>query len=68
MPAIEPIPLTKNDGGVREFYTEARVEALNTALADKGIAAEKIICILHIPGQIVVSPTPAQFRVIYREN
>jgi hypothetical protein len=51
---------------VTELLTEARVEALNSALADRGITADRIITILQVPGQTVANPTPAQFRVLYR--
>ena len=51
---------------VSELFTEARLEALNAALADLGIAAERIITIFQVPGQTLVNPTPAQFRVLYR--
>ena len=52
--------------GVMELFTEARVDSLNAVLADRGIAADKIITILHVPGQTLANPTPPQFRVLYR--
>jgi len=51
---------------VKELFIEARVDTLNATLTDLGIAAEKIITIFQVPGQTLVSPTPAQFRVLYR--
>ena len=51
---------------IRELFTEARVEALNTALAELGIAAENVVTVFQVPGQALVNPTPAQFRVLYR--
>ena len=51
---------------IKELFTEARVEALNSALADLGIAAENVVTIFQVPGQALVKPTPAQFRVLYR--
>ena len=51
---------------IKELFTEARVEALNAALADLGIAAENVVTIFQVPGQVLVNPTPAQFRVLYR--
>ena len=51
---------------VKELFTEARVESLNAVLADRGIGADKIIAILHVPGQTMAKPTPPQFRVLYR--
>jgi hypothetical protein len=51
---------------VKELFTEARVDTLNAVLADRGIGAERIIAILHVPGQTMAKPTPSQFRVLYR--
>ena len=51
---------------VKELFTEARVESLNAVLADRGIGADQIVAILHVPGQTMAKPTPAQFRVLYR--
>jgi hypothetical protein len=65
MAASQPTPLS-NRADVAELLTEARVEALNAALADRGITADRIITVLHVPGQTVANPKPAQFRVLYR--
>ena len=51
---------------VSEILTEATVEALNSALSEKGIAPEAILSILPIAGQNLINPSPAQFRVLYR--
>jgi hypothetical protein len=51
---------------VDEFFTEARIEALNNELVRREIAAEQVITVLTVAGQIMVSPTPMQFRVLYR--
>jgi hypothetical protein len=53
---------------VEEFFTEARVAALNIELLKRGISAEQVIAILPVAGQIMVSPTPPQFRVLYRTH
>jgi hypothetical protein len=53
---------------VDEFFTEARIEALNTELLKREISAGQVIAILPVAGQIMVSPTPPQFRVLYRTN
>jgi hypothetical protein len=55
-----------NANVVDEFFTEARIEALNSELIKREIAAEQVITILPVTGQIMVSPTPPQFRVLYR--
>ena len=51
---------------VDEFFTESRIEALNNELVRREIAAEQVITVLTVAGQIMVSPTPMQFRVLYR--
>jgi hypothetical protein len=51
---------------VGEIVTEATVVALNSALADRGIGAERIISILPVAAQTLVTAMPAQFRVLYR--
>jgi hypothetical protein len=51
---------------VDEFFTEARIEALNTELLRREISAEQVIAVLPVTGQMMVNPTPAQFRVLYR--
>ena len=58
--------LGKTKSEVREVLTEASVEALNSTLSEKGIAAEAIVSILQIPAQNLINPSPAQFRVLYR--
>jgi hypothetical protein len=51
---------------VDEFFTEARIEALNSEMIRREIAAEQVITIIPVAGQIMASPTPPQFRVLYR--
>jgi hypothetical protein len=58
--------VTSRANAVSELLTNADVDSLNSALADRGIAAEQIITILHVPGKIMVDPTPAKFRILYR--
>lgn len=58
--------LANDEGNVRELFTKADVEALNSALTEQGISPHQIITVLHVPGQIVASPTAPQFRVLYR--
>lgn len=52
---------------VGEFVTEARLEALNTALAAHGVDASRIITIFEIHGQPVANGHPARYRVLYRK-
>ncbi len=51
---------------VDELFTEANIVALNEVLLERSISPERIISILAVPGQTLVNPTPAQFRVLYR--
>jgi hypothetical protein len=51
---------------VDEMFTEARIEALNAKLIERGISADQVIAILPVEARIMVNPTPPQFRVLYR--
>jgi hypothetical protein len=51
---------------VNELFTEAKIDALNTKLIERGISADQIIAILSVEAQLMVNPTPPQFRVLYR--
>ncbi|SDR51135.1 hypothetical protein SAMN05444161_4984 [Rhizobiales bacterium GAS191] len=53
---------------VEELYTEAEIETLNVVLLQHGISAERIVAIIPVPAQTMVTPTPPQFRVLYRSN
>jgi hypothetical protein len=53
---------------VDEFFTEAKIEALNSELLRREISSEQVIAVLPVAGQIMVSPTPPQFPVLYRTN
>jgi hypothetical protein len=66
MPMRDPLP----DGAsvVGEFFTEARIDALNAELIRREIATEQIIMVLPVETQIMVNPTPPQFRVLYRKR
>jgi hypothetical protein len=55
-----------NSAIVNEIFTEAKIDALNTKLIERGISAEQVIAILPVEGQIMANPTPPQFRVLYR--
>lgn len=64
--AFAEASLSNRDAAVGEIVTAATVEALNAALADRGIGAERIITILPVAPQTLVTAAPAQFRVLYR--
>jgi hypothetical protein len=68
MTAPQPAMFSNSVWVVDEFFTEAKIEALNTELLRREISAEQVIAILPVAGQIMVSPTPPQFRVLYRTN
>ena len=59
--------LSNDVAEVNEFYTEATTDSLNRALSQRGISADRIIAVMPLPGQIMVQPTPPQFRVLYRK-
>ena len=52
---------------VGSFVTEARLDALNAALAAHGVDAARIISIFQLPGQPVANSLPARFQVLYRK-
>jgi hypothetical protein len=68
MTVPQPAMFSNSAWVVDEFFTEARIEALNTELHRREISAAQVIAILPVAGQIMVSPTPPQFRVLYRTN
>ena len=51
---------------VDEIFTEAKIDALNTKLIERGISADQVIAILPVEAQRMVNPTPPRFRVLYR--
>ena len=66
MSAPQRTPFSNSANVVDEFFTEARVEALNAKLIERGISADQVIAILPVEAQIMVNPAPPQFRVLYR--
>jgi hypothetical protein len=61
-------PVSKAAGSlVGEFFTEARLDALNAALAAHGVDASRIITIFEIPGQSVANALPPRYHVLYRK-
>jgi hypothetical protein len=67
MTAAAPAPFS-NSAIVNELFTEAKIDALNTKLIERGISADQIIAILSVEAQLMVNPTPPQFRVLYRTS
>lgn len=66
MAALATPAFTNRAAAVGEIVTEADVGALNAALADRGIAADRIISILPVAAQTLAVAAPARFRVLYR--
>jgi hypothetical protein len=58
--------LSSSANVVDELFTEARIEALNAKLIERGISADRVISILPVEAQLMVNPKPPQFRVLYR--
>jgi hypothetical protein len=54
-------------GGVGELVTEARLDALNAALAAHGVDASRIITIFEVPGQGLANALPRRYRVLFRK-
>ena len=67
MTAAQRAPFS-NSAIVNELFTEAKIDALNTKLIERGISADQIIAILSVEAQLMVNPTPPQFRVLYRRS
>lgn len=66
MAALQHAHVTNRADVIGEIYTDAKIEALNTVLVERGISGEQIIAILPEAGQTLVKPTPPRFRVLYR--
>jgi hypothetical protein len=60
-------PIKAAGGLVGEFFTEARLDALNGALAAHGVDASRIITIFEVPGQSVANALPPRYHVLYRK-
>lgn len=61
-------PARTSSGGVGEFISEGRLDALNRALDAHGVAASEIISIFQLPAQRVANALPARFQVLYRKG
>jgi hypothetical protein len=59
-------PIKAASGVVGEFVTEARLDALNAALAAHGVDASRIISIFEVPAQPVANALPPRYHVLYR--
>jgi hypothetical protein len=66
MTAPQRALLSNRANVVDEMFTEARIDALNSKLIERGISADQVIAILPVEAQIVANPTPPLFRVLYR--
>jgi hypothetical protein len=66
MTAPQRAPFSNRAKVVDELFTEAKIDALNVKLIERGISADQVIAIMTVEAQLVVNPTPRQFRVLYR--
>ena len=66
MAIAQAVPQSNRAKVLDKIVVEAKIDALNTVLADRGISADRIISVIPLPGQTLVSPTPPQYRVLYR--
>ena len=57
---------TNRADAIGEIVTDATIDALNAALSDRGIDAERIISIMPVSAQALVTVKGPQFRVLYR--
>jgi hypothetical protein len=57
---------TAAGGSVGEFITEARLDALNAALAAHGVEPSRIITIFEVPGHGAANASPRRYRVLFR--
>jgi hypothetical protein len=66
MTAPQRAPFSNSASVVDEIFTEAKIDALNAKLIERGISADQVIAILPVEAQMMGNPTPPQFRVLYR--
>ena len=62
MAIAQAVPQSNRAKVLDEIVVEAKIDALNAVLADRGISADRIISVIPLPGQTLVSPTPPQYR------
>lgn len=66
MAVAQAVPQSNRAKVLEEVIVEAKIDALNSVLADRGVSADRIVSVIPLPGQTMVNPTPPQFRVLYR--
>jgi hypothetical protein len=66
MALAQAIPQSNRAKVLDEIVVAAEIDTLNAALAERGISADRIVAVLPLEAKIMVSPTPPQFRVLYR--
>ena len=66
MTAPQPAQFYNRANVVDEMFTEAKIDALNTKLIERGISVDQVIAILPVEAKIMANPVPPQFRVLYR--
>jgi hypothetical protein len=66
MALAQAIPQSNRANVLDEIVVTAEIDALNSALAERGISADRIVAVLPLEARIMVNPTPPQYRVLYR--
>ena len=66
MALAQAIPQSNRANVLDEIVVTAEIGALNSALAERGISADRIVAVLPLEARIMVNPTPPQYRVLYR--
>ena len=66
MALAQAVPQSNRAKILDEIVVEVEIDTLNAALAERGISADRIVAVIPLAGQIMVTPTPPQFRVLYR--
>lgn len=51
---------------LNQLMVPANINALNEAVEAHGLTTSDIVSITEVPAQTMMTPKPAQFRVIYR--
>jgi hypothetical protein len=60
-------PIRAAGGIVGELVTEARLDALNAALAAHGVDSSRIITIFEMPGHGAANAPPRRYWVLFRK-
>jgi hypothetical protein len=68
MTAAQRAQFSNSANLVAEIFTEAKIDALNAKLVERGISADRVIAVLPVAARFMTNPAPPQFRVLYRTD